>query len=136
MTNEIVYDEYKEHGNINTLTNSKTLCKVFRNHLNRENIAKVLQKPACTEKSKLEDISDIDFQEKDNSTGGVEDNEISRNVNASSPKEMDSGNVSPESLQLGSFRDDSRLSNLTPTIAYTPETFLIEHEEHDSDNFD
>ena len=42
----------------------------------------------------------------------------------------------PESLQLSSFRDDSRLSNLTPTIAYTPETFLIEQEENEEDNFE
>ena len=49
---------------------------------------------------------------------------------AGSPKYIDSGNVSPESLQMTISRENSRLSNITPTIAYSPESFLIEEEDN------
>ena len=83
-----------------------------------------------------EDNSDNYFKENDQRQVGEDDDEVGTHDNVITPKDMDSGNVSPESLQLSSFRDDSRLSNLTPTIAYTPETFLIEQEENEEDNFE
>ena len=134
MTNEIIYDEYKENGNIITFTESKKLCKVLRNHMRSEALTHALQNPTCTRKAEYEVHLDNNFKESHKSPR--EDIELSENENEISPKEIDSGNVSPESLQLSSFRDDSRLSNITPTIAYTPETYLLEEEECVEDNLE
>ena len=131
MINEIVYDVYKCDGYFTTTIDSKILCKVIASHLNSDDIKRASQKHAVSKK--------IDSCELTNTRNEIEiiktshaDDEIVNEPEdeVGSPKYIDSGNVSPESLQMTSSREDSRLSNLTPNIAYTPENFLIEEEEN------
>ena len=131
MINEIVYDVYKNDGYFTTAIDSKILCKVIASHLNSDDIKRASQKHAVSKK--------IDSCELTNARNEIEiietshaDDEIVNEPEdeVGSPKYIDSGNVSPESLQLTISREDSRLSNLTPTIAYSPESFLIEEEDN------
>ena len=131
MINEIVYDVYKCDGYFTTTIDSKILCKVIASHLNSDDIKRASQRHAVSK--------NVDSCELTNTRNEIEiiktshaDDEI---VNlpedeASSPQYIDSGNVSPESLQMTISREDSRLSNITPNIAYTPESFLIEEEDN------
>ena len=131
MINEIVYDVYKNDGYFTTAIDSKILCKVIASHLNSDDIKRASQKHAVSKK--------IDSCELTNTRNEIEiiqtshaDDEIVNEPEdeVGSPKYIDSGNVSPESLQMTISREDSRLSNLTPTIAYSPESFLIEEEDN------
>ena len=131
MINEIVYDVYKNDGYFTTAIDSKILCKVIASHLNSDDIKRASQKHAVSKK--------IDSCELTNTRNEIEiiktshaDDEIVNEPEdeVGSPKYIDSGNVSPESLQMTISREDSRLSNLTPTIACSPESFLIEEEDN------
>ena len=139
MINEIVYDAYKNNGgSINTFTDTKKICIIIRNHLCGDGIKKALQANAPS----LAKVESEDYFDKTHPTELVkssheeEENQISRNMSPEATKYIDSGNVSPESLQLSSFRDDSRLSNVTPPTVCTPENFIREDEDNEKNNMD
>ena len=131
MINEIVYDVYKCDGYFTTTIDSKILCKVIASHLNSDDIKRASQRhvvskniDSCELTNTRNEIEIIKTSHADDEIVNLPEDE------ASSPQYIDSGNVSPESLQMTISREDSRLSNITPNLAYTPESFLIEEEDN------
>ena len=137
ITNEIVYGEFKNNGCIDTMTETKNLCKVIRNHLSNDDLRMVLQKPTILKEKTIENYTEDDtfepivrIPEIQQETDDNEEDDIPH------LKEIDSGNVSPESIQISTFRDESTLSNDTPVIVYTPDTFLREQQGNESADFE
>ena len=134
IVNEIVYDGYKVNGYINTVSDIKKLYKVIKNHFYGDDMRNVLRNRMFLKKEEngdyLQERKGIENEEQSNER---QYHEVDRNENLTPLKYTDSGNVSPESLQVSSFCDDSKLEEDEPTIIYTPESFLREEdleEEH------
>ena len=131
MINEIVYDVYKSDGYFTTTIDSKILCKVIAGHLNSDDIKRASQRHAVSKNINLCELTNTRNEIEIIKTTHADDEIVNEPEDESgSPKYIDSGNVSPESLQMTISREDSRLSNLTPIIAYSPESFLIEEEDN------
>ena len=131
MINEIVYDVYKNDGYFTTAIDSKILCKVIASHLNSDDVKRASQKHAVSKKIDSCELTNTRNEIEIIKTSHVDDEIVNEPEDeVGSPKYIDSGNVSPESLQMTISREDSRLSNSTPTIAYSPESFLIEEEDN------
>lgn len=123
---------------MNTITNTRILSKVLRNHLNNDELTSILRKPIGV-KHNSEDEKEVEgelssirkLSEVRNENDENDENEIPN------LKDIDSGNVSPESIPINSFREDSRLSNTTPINVYTPNTFLRElQNQQESEEFE
>ena len=131
MINEIVYDVYKSDGCFTTTVEGKILCKIIASHLNSDDIKKASQRHAASKNINSCELTNTKNEIEIIKTSHADDEIVNEPEDeAGSPKYIDSGNVSPESLQMTISREDSRLSNLTPTIAYSPESFLIEEEDN------
>ena len=112
-----------------SITNAKILSKVLCYHLNNDEF-QTIQRKQIVLKQDSED--DVNVEERLSPISKVQEerHEIEENEEEEIPtlKDLDSGNVSPESIPINSFRGDSRLSNVTPINVYTPNTFRREHQ--------
>ena len=112
-----------------SITNAKILSKVLRNHLNNDEL-QTIQRKQILLKQDSEDEVDVEERLSPISKVPEERHEIDENEEEEIPplKDIDSGNVSPESIPINSFRADSRLSITTPINVYTPNTFRREQQ--------
>ena len=112
-----------------SITDAKILSKVLRNHLNNDEL-QTIQRKQIVLKQNSEDELDVEERSSPISKIPEEQHEMDENEEEEIPplKDIDSGNVSPESIPINSFRADSRLSNITPINVYTPNTFRREQQ--------
>ena len=112
-----------------SITNAKILSKVLRNHLNNDEL-QTIQRKQILLKQDSEDEVDVEERLSPISKVSEERHENDENEEEEIPtlKDIDSGNVSPESIPINSFRGDSRLSDTTSINVYTPNTFRREQQ--------
>ena len=118
-----------------SITNARILTKALRNHLNNDEL-QTIQRKQIVLKQNSEDAVDLEERLSPISKVPEDQNEIDVNEEEEIPplKDIDSGNVSPESIPINSFRGDSRLSNTTPINVYTPNTFRREQQNQQDDD--
>ena len=129
ITNEIVYGEFQHNGSIDTITNTKILSKVICNHLNDEELKRIQRNPISLKENSVDEIrGDNDEFASISEIPNEQPEDLDNEVDDIPTLNIDSGNVSPESIPISSYREDSRLSNVTPIAVYTPDTFRREHQ--------